>query len=408
MIRAIVSAFLVAIFAFAARAGIAANSRDVAILAAPEPGTERALNAAMDELCSKQIVLLGENGFHGDGRVVAFRAALIQSLVGKCGFKAVYFESSYYDFLAIDRASRRREAVTPAMVSSAIGGIWNNDTELAPLISFLSQRANDHSLALGGLDDQVGQRGMFYSLGAMPAELAAFLPSSRREQCHQLLEQRLLNQFPADTTREAHAAAVKQCLNEMRIAIKASRQGADADRADYLGMVANFDRSQARDALSDADYNADRDRAMFGNLSWLRARLPDNAKIIIWAANGHVRKDAGDASVSSGPPLGFYVHQAFGRGAYSLGATAGEGSFRYSAKITRPIPAAPPGSIEAVVLSASKDAAIFVSAARLRKFGSVSGGAFDDHQQKVALWSAVYDGLIVFRDERPPFRKAGS
>jgi len=405
VIRSIVSLFLVSILTVISGAGASAKSLNNAELAPPEQRTERALNAALHDLCSKQVVLLGENGFHGDGRIVPFRVALIERLVHDCGFKAVFFEASFYDFLAIDRAARRRRPVTPDMVSSAIGGIWNADTELEPLISFLSKGAGAGRITLGGLDDQVGQRGMFYSLDAMPTELAAFLPRGRREQCQELLQERLLSRFPSGMTREQHATAVKQCLDEMRTKIGGASSGTPRDRGDYLAMVDNFERSQARDALSDADYNADRDRAMFDNLRWLQARLPHTGKIIVWAANGHIRKDAGDASVSSGPPLGFYVHKAFGPRAYSLGATAGGGSFRYSAKVMRPIPAAPPGSIEAETLSANGDAAVFVSAAHLRKLGNVSAGASDDHQQKVALWSSIYDGLIVFRDERPPFRK---
>src|SRR3569832_505990 len=88
-------------------------------------GYAQALDAATRDLCGKQVALLGENGFHGDGKTVAFKGALIRRLVTRCGYGAVFFEASHYDFIAVLRSARRREPVTDAMVSSAIGRLWN-------------------------------------------------------------------------------------------------------------------------------------------------------------------------------------------------------------------------------------------------------------------------------------------
>jgi erythromycin esterase-like protein len=389
-------------------AGTGTASRDPVVRSAPEAGTERALDSALNDLCSRQIVFLGENGFHGDGRAVAFRSALIERLVHRCGFRAVLFEASHYDFLAIGRAARRGQPVTPAMVSSAIGGKWNEDRELDSLVAFLAEAAGTGRVTLGGLDDQLGTRGAFYSNDIMPAELAAFLPPPRAEQCHQLLEQRMSFVVPKDMTREGHRAALKQCLVALRPAIAESRKVGETDRAEYLEMVDNFERCIARADLAPPDYSAARDRSMFLNLRWLKARIPGNAKIVIWTENAHLRKDAGPMTDSSGPSLGFYVHQAYGSAAFSVGSTAAGGSYRWDARTTRPVQPAPPGSVEATVLAESPANAVYVAPARLRKFGKASAGAFDDHQQKVALWHNIYDALVVFRDERPPSRKDGT
>lgn len=406
-VRCAVLALIVSTLSLDPTAGAGTTSRGSVIRSAPEAGTERALDSAVHDLCSRQIVFLGENGAHGDGRAVAFRSALIERLVHDCGFRAVFFEASHYDFLAIDRAARRRQPVTPEMVSSAIGGKWNEDRELDSLVDFLAEAAGTGRLALGGLDDQVG-RGNFYSLGAMPAELSAFLPQQRGEQCNRLLRQRLFYVVPKDMTPENHRAAVKQCLSEARQAIGASRRVGKVDRSEYRQMVDNFERLVSRERLSPADYSAARDRSMFLNLRWLKARLPGNAKIVIWSSNAHARKDAGPMTDSSGPSLGFYAHQAYGERAFSVGSTAAGGSYRWDARITRPVQPAPPGSIEATMLAASRGNAVYVAPARLRKFGKASAGAFDDHQQKVALWHNIYDALVVFRDERPPSRKDGT
>src|SRR4051812_41972499 len=148
-----------------------AASASVLALADEARVWEPALRAAERDLCGRQVVLLGENGFHGDGKTVAFKAALVRRLVTRCGFRAVFFESSHYDFIAVQRAVRQGEPVTEGMISSAIGGIWNKDRELAPLMPFLARQARAGRVVPGGLDDQLGSAGAFYSLEAMPGEL---------------------------------------------------------------------------------------------------------------------------------------------------------------------------------------------------------------------------------------------
>ena len=36
--------------------------------------------------------------------------------------------------------------------------------------------------------------------------------------------------------------------------------------------------------------------------------------------------------------------------------------------------------------------------------GSVAGAAFNDHQYSMNRWGDYYDGIVVFRAERPPER----
>src|SRR5205085_11417512 len=82
----------------------------LALGAAPAPpeaaAWETALRSAEKDLCGKQVALLGENGFHGEGKTVAFKAELIRRLVTHCGYRGVFFEASHYDFLAVQRAAR--------------------------------------------------------------------------------------------------------------------------------------------------------------------------------------------------------------------------------------------------------------------------------------------------------------
>lgn len=66
-----------------------------------------------------------------------------------------------------------------------------------------------------------------------------------------------------------------------------------------------------------------RDQSMAENVEWIAEHNP-GAKIILWAANGHVRY----ATFPDFSPMGRYLHERFGREMISFGFSFNEGSFR--------------------------------------------------------------------------------
>jgi erythromycin esterase-like protein len=365
---------------------------------------EPALRAAEHDLCGKQVALLGENGFHGEGKSVAFRAALIPRLVTRCGFRAVFFEASQYDFVAVERAARRRRPLTEAMILSAIGGKWNKDRELAPLVAFLAAEARRGRVTLGGLDDQLGSAGAFYSLDAMPAELAAALPAERREPCRAALAQRLHYSYSDASPHDpASIARLRSCLAEMRAGLSAASGDRDL-RDERLGMIASAERDIARDFMPVKANVAGRDLSMYLNFRWLAGRLPRGARIIVWAANQHVAKDAAlDPNFTPGGNLGAYIHRDYGARAFALGFTSASGSFRWTRTETKPIPPAAPGSLEALLAGGTGEA-FYAGTSRLRSLGTRSGALFNLQKPSAANWADLFDGIVVFRAERPPVR----
>lgn len=376
----------------------------------PAPGPEagdaearQALAAATRDLCDKDVALLGENGFHGDGKTIAFKSALVRNLVRKCRFNAVYFEASHYDFLEIARRFRAGRPVSPEMLSSALGGVWNRNEEIAPLVAFLHAQATAGRLTLGGLDDQLGGRGMFYSLDEMPAELTSYLTGARREECRALLRHRIWSDFPRNAPYgEAARERLRRCLNDVGSAVAVG--AARADREALVQILANIERFIGRDFIEGNERIWKRDEAMYLNLRWLAGRSK-RPRIIVWASNSHVAKDAGALSLyAGGHNLGSRVRRAYGDRAFALGFTAASGSFRYTVRTARPIPVAPPGSLEALALAGGNRDAVYVGSARLAALGLVRGAAFDDHQHVPARWARVHDGIVVFPAERPPKR----
>jgi erythromycin esterase-like protein len=366
---------------------------------------EPALRAAERDLCGRQVALLGENGFHGDGKTIAFKAELIRRLVTRCGYRAVFFEASHYDFLAVQRSVRRREPVTEAMVSSAIGGMWNQDEELAPLVSFLTAEAKAGRVTLGGLDDQIGSWRAFYSLDTMRTELAAFLPTERREPCREALRQRMAWSYSDSSPHDwTSVRRIQACVAQMRQGLAASGTEA-ASRDEYLGMLANIDRLMQRELALPKAMIAGRDQSMYFNFRWLAARLKPGTKIIVWAANAHIARDpALDPNFVPGGNLGAPLHRDYGRRAFALGFSAAGGSFRWSRRESKPIPPAAPDSLEAAVIAGTRGEAAYAGPGALGPLGTRPGSLFDHRTRPTGRWADIFDGIVVFRAERPPVR----
>src|SRR5262249_17538251 len=70
---------------------------------AADYGSSAQLDGLVDDLCTKSVVLLGEEGHHAGGHTVEVKSELVKRLIERCGFNAVYFESSAYEFYDLNR-----------------------------------------------------------------------------------------------------------------------------------------------------------------------------------------------------------------------------------------------------------------------------------------------------------------
>jgi erythromycin esterase-like protein len=354
------------------------------------------MDAAVRDLCHRQVAMLGEAS-HGDGATFAFKAALIPRLVTECGYSAVLFEASHYDFVELMRRLRAGEPATSAMLSSAIGGIRNRYAELTPLIGFLFDEARAGRLTLGGLDDQLGSAGAFYSNDRLPDELSALLPAARGAECREMFRGRIYRGTPRDPAAlAAHSNAMRACLLEMR-----ARARGNALR---LQLIRNIEWLVSRDGLDAGAMSRGRDRSMFLNLRWYTARLGRRAKLIIWAHNAHIAHNAtAYPGFAQGGNLGSFVHRAYGRRAFALGFSAYGGGWQRLPfmQAAQPIPEAPAGSLEARALEGSEADAVYRNADWLSRLGRVPGRPY--HYEFAPFdWARAFDGIVVFRAERGP------
>lgn len=359
------------------------------------PANEKALAGAVSDLCGKKVALLGEGPNHGDGNTEQFKVALVERLVRQCGFNAIFFEASHYEFLNLERLRKSGQRVGENQIAAAVGGLWRFDVEFQPLLPVLAERFNAGALRLAGLDDQLGGLGQDFSNKQLGEDLTLGMAPGRRDACREAIHHRVYQDYSPE---KPYSADDKDAL---LLCLKQAEQNTRDHQQNQ--MLRSLDRWIGRDLLDDAEMVRERDRSMFENFSWLSTRLPRSSKIIVWGATIHLAKDASATpyfQVSGN--LGSRVHAVYGEAAYTLGFSALEGAYRVGGRDQRPLPVAPVGSLEAQAIAgadADQDA-VYLGPGRLVKLGHISAAAFR-HEYQETDWSRALDGIVVFRRERP-------
>lgn len=377
----------------------------VASCAPPPPaapgGPPDTMSEVVRGMCSSDVALIGEGANHGDGRTLAFKSALVQRLVEQCGFDAIVFESGSYDFLEIDRRQLMGETVTRAMVSSAVGGLWNRDDEVQPLITWMHEALTARRIRIGGLDDQLGSAGAFYSISEMPAELSGVLDPERAAVCRRAFQQLIYGQVGPSP---AEKAPVLACLSEIGSAVEAMPES--DDRQVRLQNLANAGRFASRQGADTANYIQGRSQSMWLNYQWwVSRRFPPGTKVIVWGATVHLSRDAGAYPSFAGVRnFGSHIDETYGDRAFFLGFSAGGGTYLNGNQLRERVTG--PGSLEAAALSTSNEDWVYLDQSDLERSGPLPALVFHPAPAPVAApWSDILDGLVVFREEQAPSRK---
>lgn len=370
------------------------------VLAGDRPATEAvALDAATAALCDRRVAVLGEAA-HGDARTEAFKIALIERLVSRCGYGAVLFEASFYEFVQLDRERRAARPLSPEQVATAVGGLWKWDRQFQPLLSYLARQANSGKIRLGGVDFQQGGREQDFSNFGAPAELTAELAPDKREHCRiQFRDLIFKGSSPERRT------ATSECLGQ----IAALAPSADAEvRRERREMLANLVAYSSADPANTNGYMASRDQEMFANFQRWMARWPTETKVIVWTATAHAARAPHQHKGFEGVrPFGAYLAQRYGKAMFALGFTAQGGTTRWR-PLPREIAAPAPDALENWVGPIAPEGAVFLDRAALARAGSRPAGLFN-HTPISTDWSRLLDGVAVFPAEAPAddIRKGG-
>lgn len=144
-----------------------------------------------------------------------------------------------------------------------------------------------------------------------------------------------------------------------------------------------------------------RDRAMYEAFQWHAARLAPGSKIIVWCATIHAAKDLrGIADAEALISMGSYLHRDLGDRAAAIGFTAEGGSWARLRPPAKPLAVAPPDSLEAKALLGGTGVR-YVDRGELERLGPMASRAMGETFSRVP-WAEVVDGMVVFREDRPP------
>ncbi|NOX68070.1 MAG: erythromycin esterase family protein [Gammaproteobacteria bacterium] len=344
----------------------------------------------MNLVCDKQVVVLGELPSHGEARGFQLKARIVERLVNRCGFDAVLFEAPIYDFLGFQEAVAEDRAA-PAQLNRAIGGFWTS-RELSDWRQWLFDQATNGQLLIGGLDDQVSASSD-YARATLPGLVAAHLPAEYAAECEQKIERNLFWRYDAaQPFDDEELVALQRCahLAADSIATK-SEHGIGSPRQVMIENLPGF-----YDRWNNPPEVLDRDEAMYRNFRWHRKHMPADSKFVIWTATVHAARQQQGLKHK---PLGSWLSDQWGDRLAAIGLTAFAGQSSMAGMKSKPLPEAPPGSLEDLATEAGTDWA-YLDASALREIGIAQSRLFG--RFTTADWSVYFDGVLVTRTEVAP------
>lgn len=342
-----------------------------------------------DAVCDEQVVLLGELPSHGEARAFQVKADVVQRLVDRCGFDALLFEAPMYDFVGFQEGLDRQTAVA-SQLDRAIGRFWWT-RELADWRLWLFHRATEGGLVLGGLDDQVSVTSD-YARAALPGLVAGASPPPNASACEQAVERHLYWRYDADTPfDEAEKVRLQRCVRDAAKALgRVEGSRGSPEHAMLENLAGYVDRQRGAPAAPD------RDEAMYRNALWYIERMSAGSKVIIWTSTVHAARRQGTLPWQ---PLGARLAAQWEGRLAAVGFTAYAGRSSMAGQPSKPLPEAPPGSLEARSTRGHAPWA-FLNASDLRGMGQAPSrllGSFTE-----AVWSTYFDGVVVIREEVAP------
>ena len=387
---------------------------------------EQAAARVAAAVCNKHIVLLGELPEHGEARGMGVKARIVERLVARCGFRAVLFEAGSYDFFGLERsiAARPRVAGGPTATNAsageidslelalarAIGGLWWT-RELAGWRRWLVNEAVAGRVAIGGIDDQTSATAA-YARATLPGMVGAATPPARAAECQQAVARYFSwgysTNLPYDSTERARLADCARLAAD-RASVASAPNARPSERTPDEVMLQNLASHFARErevAERGPAATFNRDLAMARNFEWWSARLPRDARIVVWTATVHAARTPGAQPVlpRGVPPLGARLAERWGDRLAVIGFTALQGQWSRAGQPSRALAPLPPQALEARALTAGApgDTAgwVYLDRTALRSLGSVPSRLFGN--VTTADWSTAFDGVVVIRDEAAP------
>jgi len=358
-----------------------------------------ALDSVVADVCGKQVVLLGEPGHHGSGATLQAKVELVRRLTDDCGFSALFLETGAYDFIDLEHSLAAGTA-TRQQLSDAITAFWSTTREIEPMVADLLEKAKAGRVRLAGLDHQIHSTAR-YAQRTLPVELARHLDGARRTACEAALLRHTQWKYDDASQPQEAIPLLRECLTDIQAALAARPASKDAQEATFMTSRLLLAVLGAASPGARAESFNVRDRAMYDAFQWHAARLAPGSKIIVWCATIHAAKDLrGIADAEALISMGSYLHRDLGDRAAAIGFTAEGGSWARLRPPAKPLAVAPPDSLEAKALLGGAGVR-YVARGELERLGPTASRAMGEAFSRVP-WAEVVDGMVVFREDRPP------
>lgn len=361
---------------------------------AKQPVNAAAFDSLVADVCSKKIVLLGEDSHHGSGKTIETKSLLVERLIAECGFSAVFFESPVYEFMHFNRSVLANTA-TQQQLTQSIGGLWSTTQSIAPLLPSLFGKAVAGKLRLDGIDAQSGAANQPFSQSQLAKRFSRYLPVKQQQECERELYRNMNwlydEQHPYNEQTSTRIAA---CISAAKAAVD-KVAASNSEITDDKIMLDNYVKYLA---FSQGDYFNLRDKAMAENITRQLSVLPVDAKAIVWCATIHAAKTLEPLFAKSKKPMGAYLHQTFKDQVASIGFSALRGSFGRAVSQVQPIE---PASLASSALSGNHLTVAYLDKKQLAAIGSVAAQAISYGDIHEIDWSTVLDGMVIHREEQP-------
>lgn len=371
-----------------------------------------------------RIVALGE-ATHGTHEFFQMKHRLVEFLVEEMGFNLFAIEANWPEANLVNDYVHTGEGDPAALLAGLGFWTWNTQEVLdmirwmcahnqdpgdAPEISFVGFDMQNPDMAMDNVIGYFQEVEPSYAFTATlryacidEANMYTYAGLSGEEQatCREELQEVLDHLVAGQETYEALSSP-----QEFAFAVQSTR------------IVL-----QAEDCLADEEYTGDRDRYMAENIVWLPEQAGPDARIIIWAHNGHVANRVGSNGEKS---MGVYLREVYGEGMVIFGFAFYQGRFnalghnsetgQFGRLRSHKAPPAPQDSYEWYFRAAEMPRMILdlrgVSGASLatgwlakpRKFRSI-GAAYDDDTPEDYFYDADittrFDAIIYFEETTP-------
>jgi len=387
-----------------------------------DPAEEKTLADVLARIIGdRDIVMLGESS-HGDGASIRLRGRLVELLHRRLGFDVLAFEADFWSVTRGWDAISQPEQIRP-FAQKNIYDFWGRAPAVDGLWAYVETVfRNGGQLDVCGFDSRLkGDKARSALIDTLrPLAKKAGLSSDVFEafvRGYAGLQYAEFDAPPETALQEAYFAAIARFVSLLRL----DGDLPDDAREQVVAELASLD-AWARSAW----LGHSRDEAMAANLAWLIRHKFPGRKIIVWAHNNHILKDASvyldvrdkgpaeqvaamsDAQKAALAYVGSLTSRAFPGRVCAIATTLGRG--RISAlshkaldgseidfSVTRPVPTQDPNSLEGMLLDRGASAAV-VDFKGLARHDFFRSRLLDLSFSAEAPYGRGYDAAVYIRD----------